>query len=70
MPGKPFQVLLMGGKWAVIRQGESVPIGVHDRKRDAVTEATALARFHEVKCVVFDVGGRELPEHEVRDRWS
>lgn len=70
MAGKPFQVLLTNGKWVVIRQGDSAPISKHDRKRDAVLEASALAQFHDVKLVVYDVGGQELPESEVRDRWT
>jgi hypothetical protein len=70
MPGRAFQVMIVDKKWAVVRVGESQPVSLHDRKQDAVTEASALAAFHDVSVIVYDLGGRPLPPDEVRSRWA
>lgn len=69
MPGRAFQVMLVDKRWAVVRVGDSQPVSTHDRKQDAINEATALAAFHDVNLVVYDIGGHPLPPDEVRTRW-
>ncbi len=61
LPGKAIHVVMQDGHWAVVHAGDRRPLAVHDRRREAVTEARALAARDGVELVVFDVGGRPLP---------
>jgi hypothetical protein len=59
--GRTVRVVLLDERWAVVRSGDPEPLSVHDRRRDAVIAARAVASRDGGEVVVFSVGGRPLP---------
>jgi hypothetical protein len=57
-----IRVVMLERKWAVVRAGQAKPLSVHDRREDAISDAHAVAEAEDVDVVVFDLGGRPMPE--------
>ena len=54
-------VVLRNLRWAVVREGSSTPLSLHDRKDDAVCAAWERAASDGAAVVVYGLDGRPRP---------